>query len=407
MHATSIRAVLALAVICTAGCDSGSVQFNPPDPPDGDPPAGPPPIALEQAFPELAFVAPVGMLQAPGDSARWYLLEQRGFVLDFPDNPDALDAEVLQFADLTAAVDSSRAESGLLGMAFHPDFQSNGKVFLSYTRSGTPLVSVVARFTVDPGTGSLDTDSEEILLTVEQPFGNHNGGHLAFGQDGYLYIGLGDGGGGGDPDGNGQDTTNLLGAMLRIDVDGTAPYAIPPDNPFAGNTECRNGFGTDDCPEIFAWGFRNPWRFSFDRETGELWVADVGQNAWEEVNRVEISENYGWNEREGAHCFVPQDDCSTDNVDPVTEYSHDVGQSVTGGYVYRGTAFPDLQGFYLFGDFISGRVWSVPSDSPQGTAPDELIGASPIAISSFAESNEGELYLLDYDGGRIHRIVAD
>jgi len=345
------------------------------------------------------------MMQAPGDSTRWFVVEKAGSVWAFPDDPDATLNDVVLFADISDRVDSAPSEAGLLGMAFHPDFSMNGEVYLSYTRSIAVLESVVSRFVVDPATGALDESSEEVLLSVPQFAGNHNGGNIAFGPDGFLYFGLGDGGGSGDPQDNGQDTTNLLATISRIDVDSATPYAIPAGNPFAGNTECQQGAGTADCPEIFAWGFRNPWRFSFDRETGELWVGDVGENSWEEVNRVLVSENYGWSQREGAHCFDPPAGCSTDNVDPITEYPHDVGDSVTGGYVYRGSEIPDLQGFYLFGDFGSGRIWAVPADSDQGVEPDELVDTN-LSIASFAESNEGELYVIDITGGKIHRIVA-
>ncbi|HZD53710.1 MAG TPA: PQQ-dependent sugar dehydrogenase, partial [Woeseiaceae bacterium] len=263
----------------------------------------------------------------------------------------------------------------------------------------------VSRFVVD-GNGNLDEASEEIVLRIPQPNTNHDGGNIVFGPDGFLYIGFGDGGGAGDPDENGQDTTTLLGTILRVDVDGGTPYAIPTDNPFASDTNCVDGVGTADCPEIFAWGFRNPWRFSFDAGTGELWVGDVGQNTWEEIDRVELSGNYGWNDREGAHCFDPPTGCSTDSIDPITEYGHDVGSSVTGGYVYRGADIPDLTGFYVFGDFGSGRIWVVSTESEQDTAPDELLD-TPLGISSFAESNAGELYVLDFNAGTIHRIVAD
>lgn len=290
-------------------------------------------------------------------------------------------------------------------MAFHPDFENSGEVYLSYTRS-TPIESVVSCFTVDSASGELDTDSEELVLSIPQPNTNHNGGNIAFGPDGLLYIGFGDGGGAGDPDENGQDTTNVLGTIVRIDVGGAGNYVIPADNPFAGNSECMNGSGTMACPEIFAYGFRNPWRFSFDRDTGELWAGDVGQAAWEEIDRVEISMNYGWDEREGAHCFEPPSGCDTNNVDPITEYDHSLGSSVTGGYVYRGDDFPDLQGFYLFGDFGSGRIWSVPFDSPVGTEPDLLVDTA-LGISSFAESNDGELFVLDFGGGTIHRVIGN
>ncbi len=238
---------------------------------------------------------------------------------------------------------------------------------------------------------------------------NHNGGDIAFGPDGFLYAAFGDGGGAGDPDGNGQDISNLLGSIVRIDVD-SAPeiYAIPDDNPFASEQKCAQGFsaGINGCPEIFAWGFRNPWRFSFDSVAGDLWTGDVGQNSWEEIDRVELGGNYGWNTREGAHCYSPSSGCATENlIDPITEYGHDVGFSVTGGYVYRGTAIPGLIGFYVFGDFGTGRLWVVAADSPIGTAPIELADTT-LAIAAFAQGVDGELYVLNYGNpGGIYQIV--
>lgn len=406
------RLVLLWSALALAACDGTSATFNPPGDPgpappdDPQPPAEPPPIAVERVFQQLAFVQPLLALQAPGDDTRWFVVEKGGTVRVFPNDPDAAVDDVRVFADLEGRVNSSFSESGLLGMAFHPDFTVNGEVFLSYTRTGTgaPLESVVSRFTVADN-GSLDVSFEDIILTVTQPNTNHNGGNIVFGPDGFLYIGLGDGGGAGDPGGNGQDTTTLLGSVLRIDVDTASPYAIPPDNPFANNPECFQAVNATDCPEIFAWGFRNPWRFSFDRETGELWLGDVGQNAWEEVDLVELSGNYGWNQREGAHCFEPQEGCSIDNIDPIAEYGHDLGNSITGGYVYRGSAIPDLAGFYLFADFGSGRIWAISSASEQGTEPDELL-ATGLNIASFAESNSGELFIVDLSTGTMHRIVA-
>jgi glucose/arabinose dehydrogenase len=334
------------------------------------------------------------------------VVEKAGAVRVFPNDANASLNDVETFIDLTAIVNSTPNEAGLLGMAFHPDFSANGEVILSYTRTVATLESVISRFVVDPVSGNLDPASEEILLVVPQPAANHNGGNVAVGPDGLLYIGFGDGGGAGDPGENAQDTSNLLGSILRIDIDSADPYAIPADNPFAGNTECFQGAGTSDCPEIFAWGFRNPWRFSFDSTTGDLWAGDVGQNSWEEVDRVESSENYGWDEREGAHCFEPPIGCSTANVDPITEYSHAVGISITGGYVYRGSLIPDLVGFYLFGDFGSGRIWAVPADSEQGVSPDELIDTN-LSIASFGEGNDGELYIVDIGSGTLHQVVAD
>lgn len=407
-------ALLSVAV-ALAACDGTATVFNPPPddpgpapPDDSEPPAEPPPIAVQRAFPQLAFVQPLLMLQAPGDDTRWFVVEKAGVVRVFPNDANASPADVRVFVDLATRVDSSFGESGLLGMAFHPGFATNGFVFLSYTRTGAgfnePLQSVVSRFEVD-GTGNLDPETEEIVLLVSQPFANHNGGNIVFGPDGFLYIGLGDGGGAGDPFDNGQDTTTLLGSVLRIDVDRASPYAIPSDNPFANNPECFQATNAADCPEIFAWGFRNPWRFSFDRETGELWLGDVGQNAFEEVDRVELSGNYGWDDREGAHCFEPPEGCSTGNIDPITEYGHDLGISITGGYVYRGSAIPDLAGFYLFGDFGSGRIWAISSASEQGVEPDELVDTA-LSIASFAESSAGELFVVDLTAGTLHQIVS-
>jgi glucose/arabinose dehydrogenase len=403
-----LKTLFILGAACLlSSCDNTAAVFDPPTDPDPDPEplAEPPPIAVEQVFTQLAFDQPLLMLQAPGDDTRWFVVEREGAVRIFPNDPDAALGDVETFIDLTASVDSGPGEAGLLGMAFHPDFPATDQVFLSYTRIG--LESVISRFTVDAATGNLDPASEEILLTVPQPFGNHNGGNIVFGPDGFLYIGFGDGGGGGDPEENAQDTTNILGTIVRIDVDGGQPYAIPADNPFAGNTECVQGSGTLDCPEIFAWGFRNPWRFSFDSQTGDLWVGDVGQNSWEEVDRVEMSENYGWDEREGAHCFEPQTGCSTDNVDPITEYANSGDdRSITGGYVYRGSAIPDLAGFYVFGDFGSGRIRAVASDSEQGVEPDELLD-TPLSIASFAQSSTGELFAIDISAGTIHQLTPE
>ncbi len=388
-----------IALLLAAGCGGGSDTIT-------NPPTTPPPqdenIALGPVFDNLSFNAPVALLQAPGDDSRWFVVEQAGVVRVFDADPGVAASTV--FADIEARVDDGPSEAGLLGMAFHPDFALNGEVFLSYTRGG-PLESVVSRFTLDPADGTLDESSEEILLTALQDAGNHNGGHLVFGPDRNLYIGFGDGGGSGDPNNRGQTTSNYLGAIVRIDVDGNPPYGIPAGNPFANNTECMQGFGSASCPEIYAYGFRNPWRFSFDRQTGQLWAGDVGQNAWEEVNRVEGGLNYGWHEREGAHCFDPPTNCSTNNVDPISEYGRDLGASVTGGYVYRGSAVPALDAEYVFGDFISGRIFSVAADSPQGTTALERLDTS-LSISSFGEGVDGELYVLDYGTGTIHQIIS-
>jgi glucose/arabinose dehydrogenase len=273
----------------------------------------------------------------------------------------------------------------------------------------------VSEFRTTDGGATLDPDSERVLFTVVQPASNHNGGHVAFGpHDGLLYVGLGDGGSGGDPwepIGNGQRLTTLLGKILRIDVGGSSgdvPYSIPPGNPYAGNATCEGGSGDQPCPEIYAYGFRNPWRWSFDRATGELWVGDVGQGEREEVDRVTAGGNYGWRCFEGTRAFNA--DCGPNagvSLPPLVEYDHGAGESITGGYVYRGSAFPGLQGRYVFGDFISGRLWHVPgtvTPTRQVTAADAA--ATGLGISSFAEGVNGELLAVDYFTGTLHRVIA-
>ena len=396
--AVSLLLVLVAAINSCGGGSSGPVSQQPP------------PVSLEtgvqRVFNQLTFNLPVALIQAPSDISRWFVVEQSGVIRVFNNDPTVSSSSV--FIDISGRVNSGPSEAGLLGMAFHPDFAANGRVYVSYTRTGSPLVSVISRFVIDPATGDLDETSEFEILTVPQDFSNHNGGNIAFGQDGFLYIGFGDGGSGGDPNERAQDTSHILGSIVRLDIDVAPPtrYAIPATNPFSSNTNCVDGVGVMPCPEIYAWGFRNPWRFSFDSQTGELWVGDVGQADWEEIDRVELGMNYGWDEREGAHCFEPPTGCSTNNVDPITEYGHVGGNiSVTGGFVYRGAAIPNLQGFYVFGDFGSGRIWGVPATSVQGTAPDELDDTT-LSISSFAEGADGELYALNYGAGEIYQIVG-
>ncbi|MGE0080979.1 MAG: sorbosone dehydrogenase family protein [Thiohalomonadaceae bacterium] len=342
-------------------------------------------VALVPVFEGLGFDFPVAMLQAPGDNTRWYVLERGGRIWSFANQADIDSADV--FLDISDRV-STGGEGGLLGMAFHPDFAGNGQVFLSYTSPGAPLTSRIARFR--RAGNALDPASEQTVLTLAQPSTNHNGGHLAFGPDGFLYIGFGDGGGGGD---DAQNTANLFGALLRIDVNGAMPYAIPPDNPLVGAA----GRG-----ELWAWGLRNPWRFSFDRGTGELWLGDVGQDQWEEVDVIDRGGDYGWNIREGAHCFQAAD-CNTSGlIDPVAEYSHELGCSITGGYVYRGSAIPPLRGGYVFGDYCSGRVWAL----DPATARFTQFLDSDLRIVSFAEDNVGELYVVDANGGLFALVAA-
>lgn len=359
-------------------------------------------FALERMFANLSFAAPVAMLQAPGDASRWFVVERAGTVRVFDNDPGASSTALFASIDVDTG-----GEGGLLGMVFHPDYPADDRVFLSWTESGAPLVSVVASFATTADGAAIDPASMQEVLRVNQDFSNHNGGQIAFGPDGLLYVGLGDGGSGGDPNGRGQDTTNLLGAMLRLDVDTATPYAVPPNNPFAANPSCPADHSSQqDCPEIFAWGLRNPWRWSFDRATGELWVGDVGQGEWEEVDIVEVGGNYGWDCREGAHDFgSPAPSCSSGPtlIDPVHEYSHALGNSITGGYVYRGSSLPALVGHYVFGDFGSGRIWRL---RPVGDGYDsEEILSTNHAVVSFAEGEDGELYVLDIGSGEVHRLV--
>lgn len=344
---------------------------------------------LQAMFGGAAFEQPVFMLQSPGGD-EWYVVERGGRVTVL--KADGSGRRTL--LDLHGKVDAGPMEAGLLGMAFHPRFADNGRLFLSYTRDGSPLISVLAEYhSLDSGR-SIDPDSERVLLETAQPYRNHNGGHIAFGPDGYLYYGLGDGGSGGDPRDNGQNPNTLLGVLLRLDVDGKRPYAIPADNPFA------KGGGRG---EIYAWGLRNPWRWSFDRQNGNLWLGDVGQDQWEEIDLVRAGDNLGWNRWEGLHCY--RRGCRAEGmVMPRTEYDHDKGCSVTGGYVYRGKTMPELFGHYLYGDFCSGTIWAL--DSGDSRAKPRVILQSGKRISSFAEGHDRELYLLDFGSGRIFQIIS-
>ena len=342
-------------------------------------------LRFERVFSEVDIPEGIALRQAPGGE-RWYLATQRGEIHTFANQSDARPE---LFADLKDAVVFD-GEAGLLGIAFHPDYAQNGQLFVSYNAPGPGAFSTrVSRFVVDDPL-RLDLDSESVIFELSQPYTNHNGGDLHFGPDGYLYLGLGDGGSAEDPQGHGQNTDTLLGSMLRFDVDGGPPYVIPPDNPFAA------GGGA---PEIFAWGLRNPWRFSFDRETGELWAGDVGQYEWEEVDLIRRGQNYGWNIKEGDACFG-QDPCELPGLaDPVAVYANEDGASVVGGYVYRGQEIPQLEGSYIYTDFYFGTLWAV----VEGQSPRVLMERTGRTIGAFAEDRQGELYGIDYGGG-IYRL---
>ncbi len=337
------------------------------------------------------FQRPVFVTHAGDGSGRLFIEDQYGSIWVMNDG-------VLQetpFLNVQTLINTSANERGLLGLAFHPNYAENGYFFINYTnRDGH---TVVARYTVsadDPNVA--DPSSALTLLTVRQPYPNHNGGYIGFGPDGYLYVGMGDGGSAGDPDYNGQTPSSLLGSILRLDVDnpaGDKAYGIPADNPYTSNSLLA--------PEAWAWGLRNPWRMSFDRETGDLYIADVGQNQWEEVNFQPADsaggENYGWNIMEGTHRYSGEP-VKDGLVPPFTEYSHaEGGCSVTGGYVYRGEALPDLQGVYLYGDYCSGLIWSSYRDE-NGTWQTSLFMETDALITSFGEDEAGELYLVDHSG---------
>ncbi len=353
-------------------------------------------VATERVFSSLDFALPVALLQAPNDPSRWFVVEKEGQVYAFA---AAADPELV--LDLSDSVQAGYDETGLLGLAFHPDYAENGEIYVSYV--APPLTSRVSRFTSRDGGATLDPDSEEILIAFEQPFWNHNGGSIAFGPDGYLYLGFGDGGSAGDPYEYGQDTGVFFGKILRIDVDTGDPYGIPSDNPFAEGSDAEGG----GAPEIYAWGLRNPWRFSFDRATGALWVGDVGQDLLEEVDVVERGGNYGWNVMEGTDCFEARSCDDGGMIAPIVEYRHSEGQSITGGYVYNGTEIPGLQGVYVYADYISGTMWALYFDPVSGEAAPEIIEETGLYVSSFGEGVDGEIYFLDYLRGGIRKLVPD
>ena len=373
--------VVALASL--VACNSGS-----PIPTDN--------FQAERVFSDLSFQEMTNLVQ-PGDTDDLiFITEQRGVIYAFSAN-NSQQADI--FLDITDRVNRGGDEEGLLGLAFDPDYQGNGYFYVYYS-AADPRRSVLSRFSLDEeNTNIADPQSEVVIMEVAQPYSNHNGGQLAFGPDGYLYIGLGDGGSGGDPLGNGQNLSTLLGSILRIDVSGlSAPgdYEIPADNPFVGTEGAR--------PEIWAYGLRNPWRFSFDSETGLLWAGDVGQNLWEEIDIITKGANYGWNIMEGFHCYSPSTGCNQSGLTlPVVEYGHSEGCSVTGGYVYRGAQIASLQGHYIYGDYCSGNIWALAYNG-SAVAENKLLVVSSLSITSFGVDLAGNLYILDRQGG-IYTLV--
>ena len=393
--------------------DDGSV----PEPIDGVLP-----LKTELAFPDIEWegwqpvgedgrlnppLRPIQITHAGDGSDRIFTIDQSGMIHVLPDDAQVTEARL--FADLRERTHQFKIddEEGLLGFAFHPNYGENGEFFVYYSPESAARGGWLSRMRVsadDPNRA--DPDSEEVLLKLQQPFANHNGGPMAFGPDGYLYIGMGDGGGRNDPSGMGQSLESVMGCLLRIDVDhhdGDRPYAIPDDNPFVGQSNIP--------PEIYAWGLRNPWRLSFDRETGNLWLADVGQDLWEEINLIENGGNYGWSVREGTYAFgnAPgAEDVQT--IDPVWQYDHRIGKSITGGHVYRGSELPELAGHYLYGDYVAGKLWALQIDHQTG----EVIRNMSIPwngqpVLAFGEDEQGEMYVTtpSQTGEGIFRFVSE
>ncbi len=367
---------------------------NPPDPTPTLPELRP--LQVERVFRNLDFRGLTNLAQPSAGDDRLFVTEQSGRILAFADDQDVDEAQV--FLDIRDRVNDSGSEEGLLGIAFNPQYDENGYFYVYYSASG-PRRSVVSRFALGVEGQTADPNSELVIMEIEQPYSNHNGGQLAFGADGFLYIGLGDGGAAGDPMGHGRNIKTLLGSILRIDVSGSTPeipYTIPRDNPLVDNPDAR--------PEIWAYGLRNPWRFSFDSETGQLWAGDVGQNSLEEVDLVEKGGDYGWNTLEGTRCFSPRSGCDeTGTVPPVWEYPTGAeGCSVIGGYVYRGEGTPSLYGAYVFGDYCSGKIWAIRYDGQEVT--DHLLLVdTDLRIASFGQDRNGSIYVLSQNSG-IYRL---
>jgi glucose/arabinose dehydrogenase len=419
-HHISLFRVLAVATLLTAGSvlpaagtastgarhsaaagpagsagSAPSVADSAPVAPDFDP------NGISITFQSVAsgFSSPVLVTNAGDGSNRLFVVEQGGRIKIIT-NGNVLGTP---FLDIHNGI-STGGERGLLGLAFHPNFETNHKLYVNFTNTSGDTAINEYRVTTDPDRVSTTTGRR--ILTIDQPYSNHNGGNLAFGPDGYLYIGMGDGGSAGDPGNRAQNLNSLLGKMLRINVNGTSgsrQYRIPSTNPYVGKT------GRD---EIWARGLRNPWRWSFDRFTGNLWIGDVGQNRYEEIDRSTVNSrpagwgaNYGWRVMEGRHCYVPSSGCDTSHKTlPIVEYTHTYGCSVTGGFVYRGAAYPMLRGGYFFGDYCTGRIWTVYAGA-RSPARRTFLAQPNINISSFGESESGELYVVDH-GGRVLQIIG-
>ncbi|MBA4180186.1 MAG: glucose dehydrogenase [Anaerolinea sp.] len=400
--------VLMLAMVACDGASPAAPTATPtatPTPvgsavPQPSPPPGPgfDPATTRVELEKVAsgFSRPLYLTAPPDGSGRLFVVEQTGKVRVIQDGVIL----AAPFADLASVVTSEGSEQGLLGLAFHPKYAENGRFFVAYTAANGGD-NTLAEYRVSADPNRADANSRKVLLAIPDFAANHNGGMVAFGPDGYLYLSTGDGGQAGDPRGNGQNRDALLGKILRLDVDGAAPYAIPAGNPFA------LGGGR---PEIWAYGLRNAWRFSFDRQTGDLWIADVGQNVYEEVDFEPAGGkggvNYGWSVMEGAHCYRPSSNCDQTGLAlPVAEYRHNEGCSVTGGYVYRGAKEPKLAGAYFFTDYCGGVIWAL-TRAADGSWTRTPVLSSRLSISSFGEDQAGEVYVVSQEDGTIYRLKA-
>ncbi len=351
-----------------------------------------------EAFPSLPnFSLPIEMVQMNDGTNRFLIAQQRGLIYLIENSPTVSTRKV--FCDLSSKVAQSGSETGLLGLALHPDFANNGYFFVNYTLGSLSTIARYQRSSINPDTVLLAT--EKIILTQPQPFSNHNGGCVRFGKDGYLYISFGDGGSGGDPQGNGQNKNTLLGKILRIDINTPDPYLIPPSNYFADSVGAYK-------KEIYAYGLRNVWKFDFDSVTNLLYAADVGQTAFEEVDIIENGKNYGWNKMEGFQCY-PSTSCDTTGkgfIRPILAYGRSLGISITGGTVYRGTEIPLLYGRYIYGDYGTGRVWAATYTGPGDPVVINELFDSPLSISAFATDRNRIMYFLSYGNGRIMKITG-